>query len=294
MKTAIVTGCSRPEGFGQRIARTLALAGFEVFATLRRVERGEGLTQWAEQQGVGITTVEHDVTSSTDNRQVVQQVLDERGRIDVLVNNVGMSSFGALETLFDGHIREVMETNFFSAVELTRSVLPAMRQQGGGRIVFMSSMAGAIGIPGESVYCASKFALEGLAESLAMETARFGIDVSTIRPAFFNTGMSQENTDASRFFDRNTPYDAFNDRVVRSTSEGEVNGEDPQLVADMVLKAVEATPAILRWYPGESAPAIRDARATMDDSSWREYVMNELDMSDWLSPVQAKETGVIL
>ena len=289
MKTVLVTGCSRPSGFGQRIAKKLAAEGFEVYASLRNVGRAAGLTEWAKEHQAALHTLEHDVTSPTQNRSVVEEILERSGSLFGLVNNVGMSSFGALETLHEEHIRQVMETNFFSAVDLTRVALQPMRERGGGRILFVSSMAGVTGIPGESIYCASKFALEGLAESLALETAKFGIGVSTIRPGFFNTGMSQDNTDSTTFFREGTPYDEFNKRVIKSTSEGEVNGEDPELVASMVLESLQTSTAKLHWHPGESAPAILKARSMMDDSEWQTYVMDVLGMTDWLQSEQTRE-----
>jgi len=284
MPTALVTGCSRETGFGQITAKALAKAGFDVFATMRNAARGAALEAWARDHNVRLEVIEHDVLDPAQNRDAVAHAISRTGTLDVLVNNVGMSSFGALETLHDDHIRQTMETNFFSAVDMTRTALPAMRNQGSGRVLFVTSMAGVTGIPGESIYCASKFALEGLAESLAMEVARFGIQVSTIRPAFFNTGMSMHNTDASSFFTRGTAYDAFNDGVVASTAEGEVAGEDPQLVADMIVEAARTPTPRLRWEPGRSAPEIKAARAAMSDEDWRDYVMSELGMEDWLKP----------
>lgn len=290
MPTAIITGCSRPTGFGQLTAKTLARAGFDVFATMRRAsERRASLDAWAMQEDVSLTVLEHDVLDPIQNRGVVKEVCAITGSVDVLVNNVGMSSFGALETLLDDHIRKVMETNFFTAVDMTRAAIPVMRTQSSGRVIFVSSMAGVTGIPGESIYCASKFALEGLAEALAMETARFGVSVSCVRPAFFNTGMSMHNTDASTFFVRGTPYDAFNAQVVASTSQGEVAGEDPQLVADTILEAATSQQPKLRYEPGVSAPEVLAGRRAMNDEDWRAFVMAELGMSDWL---QAEQEGI--
>jgi NAD(P)-dependent dehydrogenase (short-subunit alcohol dehydrogenase family) len=284
MPTILITGCSRNTGFGQLTAKASAEAGFDVFATMRNASRGKELADWADQNGHSLTVLEHDVCQPASNRNAVRQVVEQKGSLDVIVNNVGMSSFGALETLHEDHIRQTMETNFFSAVDMTRAALPIMRGQLGGRIIFVSSMAGVTGIPGESIYCASKFALEGMAEALAMEVERFGINISTIRPAFFNTGMSMHNTDASSFFERGTAYDAFNEQVVASTSEGEVAGENPQLVAEMILKAATTSEPKLRWEPGESAPQVLAARQSMSDEEWRRYVMTELGMSDWLKP----------
>lgn len=284
MSTVLITGCSRPTGFGQLTAKVFASAGHTVFATMRGAERGKNLVDWARDQDLDLTVLEHDVNDPASNSAVVSDIVDRKGRLDVLVNNVGMSSFGALETLHEAHIKDTMQTNFFSAVDLTRTVLPHMRRQTGGRILFVTSIAGVTGIPGESIYCASKFALEGLAESLAFEVARFGIQVSTIRPAFFNTGMSMHNTDASGFYETGTAYDAFNERVVASTSEGEVAGEDPKIVAETILEAATTQTPKLRWEPGAAAPEIKTARAAMTDEEWRDTVMEELGLADWLKP----------
>ena len=287
MSIILVTGCSRPTGFGQRTAKEFAKAGHTVFATMRGAERGASLLAWAKEAGLSLSVLEHDVCDAASNRSVVDQIVATSGRLDVLVNNVGVGSFGALETLHDAHIRQVMESNFFSAVDLTRAALPVMRAQKAGRVIFVTSVAGFIGVPGESIYCASKFALEGLAEALACEVARFGIHVSTVRPAFFNTGMSMDNTDASTFFEKGTAYDRFNERVVASTSNGEVEGEDPQLVAKMIVEAATTDDPKLRWEPGESAPAIREIRPTMTDEEWRAVVMDDLGLADWLDPTAA-------
>ena len=287
MSSVLITGCSRATGVGQLTAKAFARAGHRVFATMRQAERGNDLIEWATRAGVTLDVLEHDVCSPTSNRAVVDAIIEKTGSLDVLVNNVGVGSFGALETLHDEHIRDVMESNFFSAVDLTRAVLPPMRHQKGGRIIFVTSVAGFIGVPGESVYCASKFALEGLAESLAFEVARFGVQVSTVRPAFFNTGMSMHNTDSSCFYRTGTVYDQFNERVVTSTSEGEVDGEDPQIVAETILEAATTEHPKLRWEPGQSAPEIHAARPTLTDEEWRIYVMNELGLADWLNPEAA-------
>lgn len=287
MSTVLITGCSRPTGFGQMTAKVFAEAGHTVFATMRQADRGRDLSDWAEKAGLALGVLEHDVCDPASNKSVISSIVEQTGRLDVLVNNAGVGSFGALETLYDGHLRDVMETNFFGAVDLTRAALPVMRAQQGGRIIFVTSVAGFVGVPGESIYCASKFALEGLAESLAFEVARFGVQVSTVRPAFFNTGMSMDNTDASHFYPTGTVYDRFNERVVTSTSEGEVEGEDPQIVAETILEAATTDHPKLRWEPGQSAPEIRAVRPTLTDEEWRTYVMNELGLADWLNPEAA-------
>ncbi len=281
MKNVLITGCSRPTGFGQLTAKQFAENGFKVYAGLRQRERADALVQWARDNGFELETLELDVTDSAQNRSAVATILESDGRLDVLVNNVGVSSFGALETLRDDHIRHTMETNFFSALDLTRAVLPAMREQGGGRVIFLSSLAGVMGVPGEAVYCASKYAIEGLAQALALEVRRFGIEVSTVRPGFFNTGMSGENTDTSSFFDDVEAYQDFNELVTHATAEGESEGEEPAIVAQTIFEAATSPAPKPHWLPGEMAPALVAARREMSDADWQGFTMEQLAMGEW-------------
>ena len=138
-----------------------------------------------------------------------------------------------------------------------------------------------MGVPGESVYCASKFAIEGLAQALALEVRRFGIEVSTVRPGFFNTGMSGENTDASTFFSDLDAYRSFNERVISSTAEGETAGEDPEIVAHTLFEAATTPTPQPHWLPGEMAPALAAVRRDMPDQEWQAFTMQQLAMEDW-------------
>jgi NAD(P)-dependent dehydrogenase (short-subunit alcohol dehydrogenase family) len=239
------------------------------------------LEKEAAANGLEIHVIEQDVTDPTSNRRAVRDVLEGSGRLDVLVNNAAVSAFGALETVPDEKFRSVMETNFFGSADATRAVLPAMREQGNGRILFVTSLAGCIGLPGETAYGASKFAVEGMAEGLWYEVKRFGIDVSIVAPAFFNTGMSA-STNVEGHYEMGTPYDAFNEHIKASTIAGENSGEDPQLVADMILEAATTEKPLLRWWPGEQGPRLAAARRAMSDTDWLPMLTGEMKLDWWI------------
>ncbi len=281
MAIVMITGCSRPSGFGQRTARAFANAGHTVYATMRKPERGEPLERDAGAEGLSISVIEQDVTDPGSNRRAVEAVLERSGRIDVLVNNAAIGGFGAVESVSDEKFREVFETNFFGAVDATRAVLPAMREQGTGRVVFVTSLAGCIGLPGEASYSASKFALEGLAEALSYEVKRFGVDVSIVAPAFFDTGMSA-NTDTTGQYEAGTAYDRFNEHIAKATVEGENEGEDPELVAAMIVEAATTSEPKLRWWPGEQGPGLAAARRAMDDAEWQPMLISEMGLGWWV------------
>ena len=287
MAVVMITGCSRPTGFGQRSALAFSKAGHEVYATMRRPERGASLEKQAAAEGLPLHVIEQDVTDPTSNRRAVEIVLEGSGRIDVLVNNAAVSAFGALETVSDEKYRSVLETNFFGSVDATRAVLPAMRKQESGRVIFVTSLAGCIGLPGETAYSASKFAVEGMAEGLSYEVKRFGIEVSIVAPSFFDTGMSA-STDVEGHYQKGTAYDAFNEHIVASTTEGENAGEDPELVAEMILEAATTEKPRLRWWPGEQGPGLATARRQMTDEQWLPMLTSEMKLDWW---VEGKESA---
>ena len=288
MAVVLITGCRRPTGFGQLSAISFAKAGHTVYATMRSAEEGKALVDRAKGQELDIRVLGHDVTSPESNRNVVSRVLEEEGRIDVMVSNAGIGAFGAVETMREETLRAVMETNFFGGVDLARAVLPAMREQGKGRVIFVTSVAGRFGVPSEGAYSASKFALEGLAEVLSYEVKRFGVDVSIVEPGFCNTGMSAENTSTAEQNDQSDIYDAFNKFMIEATIQGELAGEDPQCVADMILEAATTAEPKLRWQPGEIGSAIMESWSQSTEEEWHASIVEGMQLGWW---VEGKTTG---
>src|ERR687896_468927 len=179
-----ITGTS--SGFGRSIAEEALARGERVVATARRPDTVADL---AESGGDRVLALPLDVLEAEQRRQAVDAAVERFGRIDVLVNNDGRTQVGAVEETTEDELRALFELHFFAPAGLTAAVLPIMRRQGSGAIVQMSSVGGQVTAPGFGAYCATKFALEGLSETLADEVAPFGIRVLIVEPGAFRTGL---------------------------------------------------------------------------------------------------------
>ncbi|RNG34167.1 SDR family NAD(P)-dependent oxidoreductase [Streptomyces botrytidirepellens] len=181
---ALVTGCS--SGIGLRTVPALVRRGFHVVATMRDAERR---ARPGELTGEHVTVLPLDIRSAESVRGCVGTVLDMAGRIDVLVNNAGIAPPNFAEEAPLSQWREVFETNVFGHVSVTNAVLPSMRAAGRGRVVMVSSLSGRVPTPLLGVYCASKFAIEGYAETLRLELRSTGVRVALVEPGAFRTGI---------------------------------------------------------------------------------------------------------
>lgn len=181
-KIWFITGAS--SGFGAELAKSIIENGDKVAATFRQKEQADNFSHQYGDKGYGVVL---DVRQTAQISTALQQAIDKFGKIDVLVNNAGYGTIGAIEEFSMEEIREQMETNYFGAVAVTKAILPIMRQQGSGHIVQISSQSGFRASAGFGVYNASKFALEGFSEALAQEVAPFGIKVTIVEPGPFRT-----------------------------------------------------------------------------------------------------------
>ena len=245
MKTWLITGCS--SGFGREIATAARAHGDNVVATARRAET------LADLDAVHVAL---DVTRQDHIDAAIQTTLDRFGRIDVLVNNAGIGSVGAVEMIEMDHLRALMDTMFFGAVALTQAVLPHMRAQGEGAIVQMSSMGGQVVYPGYGAYCAAKFALEAMSEALAYETSPLGIRVLIVEPGAFRTallGTTMHRSPEIEVYD-NT---AGATRRAAEAMDGRQAG-DPRKLAEAIIEALESDHPPLRLaLGGDAVEAIR-------------------------------------
>ena len=261
MKTWLITGCS--SGFGRDIAKAARARGDNVVATARRPE---GLADL----DAGFT-LPLDVTRPEQIDAAVAATLERFGRIDVLVNNAGMGSVGAVETIEPDHLRAVLETMFFGAVALTQAVLPHMRALRSGAIVQMSSQGGQLAPPGFGAYCSAKFALEAMSEALAAEVAPLGIRVLIVEPGSFRTAL------LSGTMHRSPEIDAYAatagaTRASAEAADGSQPG-DPRKLAAAILTALDAPEPPLRLaLGGDAVDAIRAAqdRRRADLDAWED------------------------
>ena len=240
-----ITGAT--SGFGRAIAEAALERGDSVVATARRTD---GLAELGDPERVH--AVRLDVTSSADREAAVAAALDRFGRIDVLVNNAGRTQVGAVEETTDEELRALFDLHFFGPAALTRLVLPAMRDQGGGAIVQMSSVGGQVTAPGFGAYCATKFALEGLTETLRDELQPFGIHTLIVEPGAFRTGLFRPG---AAYMSDEMPEYAETVGPTREYVRGNhgLQPGDPAKAAAAILTALDADEPPLRLVLGADA-----------------------------------------
>jgi short-subunit dehydrogenase len=277
-KIALVTGAS--SGIGEATARQLAQAGFTVYAVARRVERMQPLTH------VGIRPIAMDVTDDASMQAAVTAILEEQGRIDVLVNNAGYGSYGAVEDVPMSEARAQMEVNVFGAARLIQLVLPTMRQQRSGTIVNVTSMGGKITTPLGAWYHATKFALEALSDCLRMEVAPFGIDVVVIEPGGIRTEWSDIAAEKVRAVSSTGPYAAHGNAVAKSlTSEStHRRSSPPELVGKTIAKAVTSRRPKTRYAVGYGAKPMIFMHSVLPDRTFDAIIRRATGVPNKASP----------
>ena len=189
MKTVLITGCS--SGFGKLTAQTFHANGWNVIATMRSPETETELTQLDD-----VLVTRLDVTEPESARQAVDEGLSRFGAIHVLVNNAGFGGHALFEQFPDETVRAMYDTNVFGLMNVTRAVLPHMRERGEGCVINVTSISGLLGTPTSSIYSSTKFAVEGLTEALALEYGPLNIRFKTVAPGAYPTTWFRENTDS--------------------------------------------------------------------------------------------------
>lgn len=250
-KTWFITGASR--GFGRIWAEAALTRGDQVTASARKLDDVADLTA---RFGDAVLPLALDVTNPEQVKQVVNHAYAHFGRLDVLVNNAGTSLFAATEEASDEQIRSLFDANYLGMVRVLRAALPLLRRQGGGHILGVSSGLGITALPLIGFYCATKWAVESLHESLAQEVRPFGIKVTLVEPGAYATdfGKSAEIADALE------PYAEFRKQFL--TRLANVERGDPEATAEAVLKLVDTNDPPLRLGLGNSIlPRAREAYA---------------------------------
>jgi len=262
----LITGCSA--GFGREIALAALAAGDRVLATARRPET---LADLRDRGGERVRTAALDVTDAGQVASAVKTALEAFGRIDVVVNNAGNGSVGAVEELTMAELRGLMEVMFFGAVEVTQAVLPHLRAQGSGTVVQISSMGGQLSMPGFGAYCAAKYALEGLSGALAAEVAPFGVRVLVVEPGAFRTEFGGGRMHRSRTIDAYAVSTSGTREAVEAM-DGTQPG-DPAKAAAAIVRAVGSDDAPLHLALGADAvDAIRAQHVALaaDLAAWED------------------------
>ena len=261
-KVWFVTGTSR--GFGREWAEAALERGDSVAATARSTD---SLSALVETYGERVLPLSLDVTDRTAVFEAVQQAQDHFGRLDVVINNAGYGQFGMVEELSESELRDQIETNLFGAVCVTQAALPQLRAQGSGHIIQVSSIGGISAFPTVGAYHASKWALEGLSQSLSQEVAGFGIKVTLIEPGGFSTdwgGSSAKHATAIE------AYDAVRDQAANRPSKAGTPG-DPKATRGPILRIVDSENPPLRAFFGEAPLGIARADYESRLQIWDEW-----------------------
>ena len=256
MKVALVTGAS--SGIGESTADELHKAGYTVYAAARRVQRMEGLA------AQGVRVLEMDVTQDDSMVAGVKQIIAETGRIDLLVNNAGYGSYGAFEDVPLSEGKYQFEVNVFGLARLVQLVVPHRREQKSGRIVNVSSIGGKIYEPLGGWYHSTKFAVEGLSDSLRLELKPFGIDVVVIQPGAIKTEWGGIAVDNMRKTSGSGAYEEQVRQLSAFLSQTE-RGSEPKVIADVIVKAAQARRPRTRYAAGFGAGPILFARKVLSD-----------------------------
>ncbi|MEZ0541797.1 SDR family NAD(P)-dependent oxidoreductase [Fibrella arboris] len=242
-KTILITGASR--GFGQLWTKAFLQQGYQVAATARNLA---SLDELKAEFGAQLLPIQLDVTDREAAIQAVQQAHQQFGRLDVLINNAGYGLFGSVEETSEQQARNLMETNFFGLLWLTQAVLPIMREQGYGHIIQVSSVLGLITWPNVGLYNASKFAVEGLSETLAQEVKSFGIHVSLVEPAPYATDYAGSSAVITQPIPAYDPLKASLKAQYANLSMGQ-----PEATTTAILKLIQSEQPPLRLLLGQLA-----------------------------------------
>lgn len=271
-KVAVVTGSST--GIGYETSLTLARNGFLTYATMRNLNKSENMKMVATKENLPIRIKQLDVTDDISVTNAVQAISSEAGRIDVLVNNAGYGLNGAFEDLAMDEIKAQYETNVFGLIRMTQAVLPIMRRQKSGTIVNISSGAGRFGFPSGSAYVSTKFAVEGLSESMSYELEPFGIKVAIVEPGVIRTNFADGLVVAKKSKDPSSPYSQLMQKAANGFEKMMKNASSPDLVANVVLKAIRNEKPNLRYLAGNDVEEWLGKRNMADEDSYKMMKQN--------------------
>jgi len=247
---ALITGTN--SGIGLATSVELAKAGHTVVATMRNLAKAEALQAAASEAGVDVQVVALDVTDPAAIKQVVADVIAEHGSVDLLVNNAGATYVGTLEQISDDDLAKTMDVNFTGVARLSREVLPHMRSQGGGHILTVTSVGGVVGQPFNDAYCAAKFAVEGLMQSLHPVAAQHGVKISVVEPGAVASDFIANAGESVA--ERTTTVDAYTPQIqayVERTSGAFADAQTPQDIAAVIASVIADENPKFRYQTGE-------------------------------------------
>ncbi|HZB63803.1 MAG TPA: SDR family oxidoreductase [Nitrososphaeraceae archaeon] len=302
---AVVTGSST--GIGFETSLLLARNGFYTYATMRDRLKADKIEKIANKENLPLEVLSMDVDNDDSVRNAIHKIIDEKKKIDIFVNNAGYGLFGALEDISIEEIKKQFETNLFGAIRTIKEILPTMRKQKNGIIINVSSIAGVVGIPAECIYVSTKFALEGLTESISYELQPYGIKVVLVEPGVINTNfvpnikfpkpidnklqqpllkeeeekkpkVNYSNNDIKK--KNSSHYSNTIDIFLSHYYPAMKNALLPKEVATVILEAIKnasnSSECLFRYLVGGDAKTFAQAKKNMSDSQLHGFISNKL------------------
>ena len=299
-KVALVTGSST--GIGLETSLALARNGFLTCATMRDLQKSEEIESITQKENIPIKVFEMNVDNDNSINAAITKIINEYGRIDILVNNAGYGLFGALEDFTMDEIKKQFETNVFGLIRVIQNVLPTMRQQRSGIIINISSMSGLAGIPSQSAYSATKFAVEGMSEALSYELEPFRIKVILIEPGVINTKFVQDLVVPTNKYEvdkngdginqlvennKDVPLSFYNDTMKKFLTfyfKAMSKAPHPRIVADEIIHGIElvssesntTTCPILRLTVGNDSKKYSKLKKDLTDNEFHRLLKSDL------------------
>ena len=246
---------------------------------MRNIAKSENIKSIATKENLPIYIEQLDVTDNKSVTNAIQAIVSKADRIDVLVNNAGYALTGAFEDLAIEEIKAQYETNLFGLIRTTQAVLPNMRKQKSGTIVNISSGAGRFGYPTGSAYVSTKFAVEGLSESMAYELEPLGIKVILVEPGVIKTNIANGMVIAKKSQNSNSPYFQIMQKMSTSFEHMLENASSPDLVAKVVLQSVTSeNPSLSRYLAGKDIESWIEAKRNMSDDEYHKMIKRSFNL----------------
>ena len=268
-KTALVTGCS--SGIGYSTCLLLARNNFKVYGTVRNLSKAKKIQEVIDKEKIPLKIILLDVNDSESIQNAIRDILYDSRKIDVLINNAGYGMFGPIEDITTEDVKLQFETNFFGVIRLIKEIVPIMRKQGYGTIVNISSMVGRFGVPLNAAYVSSKFAIEGLSESISYELAEFGIKIIVIEPGVVQTNFF--NNLKINGLDTSSPYyELMKKRVSFLKIAMKNSPTSSSQVANTILDALNSKRPEFRYVIGIDAKNSIQKKDSLSDKKFMKWV----------------------
>lgn len=270
-KVVLITGASA--GIGKESAIQLAKKGYTVYAAARRADKLKEL------EALGVQSIVLDVTNEESITNCVKTIIEKENRIDVLVNNAGYGSYGSVEDVPLDEAKYQFEVNIFGLARLCQEVLPQMREQKSGKIINISSIGGRFGEPHGAWYHATKFALEGLSDSMRMELKQFGIDVVVVQPGAITSEWIEIARNKMLQTSGSTVYGDLVKKHAGLFEYAETRSSSPKVIADVIYKAIKSTKPKTRYVAGEGAKQLLFFKSLLSDRGFDKLLLGQIKKS---------------